>query len=146
MPTVLAWFGRSVVRAKVAVVAAYAVLVPISAAYGAGVLKELQPGGFRDPAAESSRAADLSRSFVAGDLVVLYTAKPSPGPGTADDVVAWDSVVPALARVEAESGGGAGGELLLHGRAVVVVARPHPHRRARHAQGPGHREGQGGRD
>ncbi len=99
----LSTIGRLVIRAKFAVIAAYALVVPLAAAYGAGVLHELQPGGFRDPSAESSIAAKLSRKFVAGDLVVLYTAKPGPdGPGTVDDVAAWSSVVPALARAEAD--------------------------------------------
>src|SRR6185436_5926772 len=92
-------------RWRYAVVAAYVVLVPIAAVFGAGVLRELQPGGFRDPSAESTIAAEVSRKFVAGDLVVLYTAKPSSagGPGTVDDVAAYNTVVPALANVEADA-------------------------------------------
>ena len=96
----LALFARGIIRARVAVVVAYAVLVPLLALYGAGVLRELQPGGFRDPDAESTRAAALARAFVAGDLVVLYTAHT----GTVDDVEAYAALIPALARAEAAPG------------------------------------------
>ena len=95
----LAWFARFIIRARVGVVVAYALIVPAAAYYGAGVLQELEPGGFRDPGAESSIAAELSRHFVAGDLVVLYTAQHT----TVDDVEAYAALVPALARVEADA-------------------------------------------
>jgi RND superfamily putative drug exporter len=98
---VLSSFGRWIVSARAFVVAAYAIVVPIAALYGADVLRELQPGGFRDPNAESTLAAQMTRQFVAGDLVVLYSAKPASNLAV-DDVEAYANVVPALARVEAD--------------------------------------------
>ncbi|HEY4220806.1 MAG TPA: MMPL family transporter [Myxococcota bacterium] len=97
---VLAAVAQGIVRARVLVVALFAVLAPGAALYGANVLNELQPGGFRDPAAESSLVSNLTRAFTAGDLVVLYTAHKDPG--TVDDVVAYDNIVPALANVAAD--------------------------------------------
>jgi trehalose monomycolate/heme transporter len=103
---VLAFLARLLVRARVGVVAAYAVLIPLCALFGAGVLQKLQPGGFRDPNAESTKVAERGRAFVSGDLLVVYVAKPGASPGggggtnTVDDVEGYAALVPALARVE----------------------------------------------
>lgn len=98
----LALLARWVLRAKVGVVVAYAVLVPLAALYGMGVLEELQPGGFRDPEAESTQVADASRRFLAGDLVVLYSLPAGSKAGTVDDIEAFTSLVTALSRAEAD--------------------------------------------
>jgi RND superfamily putative drug exporter len=98
---VLVLLARAVIRARIAVVVAFAILVPIAALFGAGVLRELQPGGFRDPHAESSIVADVTRRFVAGDLVVLYSLPPGSSAGTVDDVEAYATLADALTRAEA---------------------------------------------
>lgn len=81
---------------------AFAVLVPVAALFGAGVLRELQPGGFRDPEAESSIVADMTRRFVAGDLVVLYSLQPGNSAGTVDDIEGFAALAEALTRAEAD--------------------------------------------
>jgi RND superfamily putative drug exporter len=96
----LGLLARQVLRARVGVVVAFAVVVPLAALYGAGVLHELQPGGFRDPDAESTVVAELSRRFVAGDLVVLFSLPPGSPAGTVDDIEAFSSLVTALSRAE----------------------------------------------
>jgi uncharacterized membrane protein YdfJ with MMPL/SSD domain len=93
-------------RAKVAVVAAFALLVPLAAFYGAGVLEELQPGGFRDPSAESSIVADITRRFVAGDLVVVYSLKRGANGEagtTVDDIEPYSALVTAFANAERDA-------------------------------------------
>lgn len=92
----MAWLARLIVRLRHGVVAAYAVVAVLCATFGAGVLGELKPGGFRDPAAESTIVAERSRHFVSGDLVVVYRAHS----GTVDDVDGWTALVPALTRAE----------------------------------------------
>ncbi len=92
----MAWLARLIVRLRYVVVAGYAVVAVVCASFGAGVLAELKPGGFRDPGAESTIAAERARHFVSGDLVVVYRAKS----GTVDDVEGWAALVPALARAE----------------------------------------------
>lgn len=95
--------ARWVVRARLGVVVAYGVLIPLAAWFGAGVLSDLQPGGFRDPNAESTLVADASRRFVAGDLVVLYSLRPDSAAGTVDDIEAYSALIEALTRVERDA-------------------------------------------
>ncbi len=90
------------IRAKVAVVASFALFVPLAAWYGAGVLEELQPGGFRDPNAESSIVADITRRFVAGDLVVVYSLNASSDGTTVDDIEPYTALVTALTLAESD--------------------------------------------
>lgn len=93
-------------RAKVAVVSAFALFVPLAAWYGAGVLQELQPGGFRDPNAESSIVADITRKFVAGDLVVVYSltgADAGTTSSTVDDIEPYSALVTALTNAERDA-------------------------------------------
>src|SRR3990167_2040696 len=92
----MAWLARLIVRLRHGVVAAYAVIAVVCATFGAGVLGELKPGGFRDPSAESTIVAERSRHFVSGDLVVVYRANS----GTVDDIEGWAGLVPALTRAE----------------------------------------------
>ena len=94
----MAWLARVIVRLRHGVVALYAVVAILCAAYGAGVLSELKPGGFRDPHAESTLVFERGRHFVSGDLVLVYQAQS----GTVDDVEGWAALVPALARAEAD--------------------------------------------
>lgn len=92
----MAWLARLIVRLRYVVVAVYALIAVVCASFGAGVLAELKPGGFRDPTAESTIAAERARHFTSGDLVVIYRAIS----GTVDDVEGWAALVPALTRAE----------------------------------------------
>ncbi|MET8833674.1 MMPL family transporter [Micromonospora sp. NPDC004540] len=72
-----AWWGRVVVRARWAVLAAAAALVVVGSTWGAGVFGELTGGGFEDPASESSRTAqrvtaELGRQ--GADVIVLWSS------------------------------------------------------------------------
>ncbi|MEV4478741.1 MMPL family transporter [Micromonospora coxensis] len=72
-----AWWGRVVVRARWAVLAAAAVLMAVGATWGAGVFGELTGGGFDDPASESSRAAERATAELGrqgADVIVLWSS------------------------------------------------------------------------
>jgi trehalose monomycolate/heme transporter len=98
----LALLARWILRAKLGVIAAYTVVVPLLGLYGMGVLGELQPGGFRDPAAESTRASEAARRFIAGDLLVLFSLPPDSPAGTVDDIEAFTALLTAVTRAEAD--------------------------------------------
>ncbi|SCG57980.1 MMPL family transporter [Micromonospora halophytica] len=71
------WWGRVVVRARWAVLAAAAVLMTVGATWGAGVFGELTGGGFDDPASESSRAAERVTAELGrqgADVIVLWSS------------------------------------------------------------------------
>jgi len=72
-----AWWGRTVVRLRWAVLGAAAVLVVVGVTWGAGVFGKLTGGGFDDPASESTKArdriiAELGNQDV--DVLVLYSS------------------------------------------------------------------------
>jgi RND superfamily putative drug exporter len=70
--------GRFLLRRRWAVLAATLVAVVVAGAVGGSAITRLKSGGFDDPAAESTRAAEVLRDqFGTGDpnLVLLVTAK-----------------------------------------------------------------------
>ncbi|MGH9012767.1 MAG: MMPL family transporter [Acidimicrobiia bacterium] len=70
--------GRFAVRRRKAVLAGTATFVVLAAVFGGGVADRLVSGGFEDPDAESTRAADaVEREFGEQDpdLILLVTAK-----------------------------------------------------------------------
>ena len=70
--------GRFLLRRRWAVLAATLVAVVVSGVVGGSAITRLKSGGFDDPAAESTRAAEVLRDqFGTGDpnLVLLVTAK-----------------------------------------------------------------------
>ncbi|HTE67248.1 MAG TPA: MMPL family transporter, partial [Actinomycetes bacterium] len=70
--------GKFLVRRRWAVLAATLVAVVLAGAYGGSAITRLKSGGFDDPAAESTRAAETLRDdFGIGDpnLILLVTAK-----------------------------------------------------------------------
>lgn len=72
-----AWWGRVVVRARWAVLAAAVALVVIGGTWGAGVFGELTGGGFDDPASETSRAAERITAELGrqgADVIVLWSS------------------------------------------------------------------------
>ncbi|MGB2571275.1 MMPL family transporter [Micromonospora citrea] len=72
-----AWWGRVVVRARWAVLAAAAVLMVVGTTWGVGVFGELTGGGFDDPASESSRAAQRATAELGrqgADVIVLWSS------------------------------------------------------------------------
>ena len=77
--------GRFLLRRRWAVLAATLAAVVVAGVFGGGAVARLKSGGFEDPAAESTRAAQVLRDdFGVGDpnLVLLVTAK---GGGDVDD-------------------------------------------------------------
>ncbi|WP_434743231.1 MMPL family transporter [Micromonospora sp. SH-82] len=73
-----AWWGRVVVRARWAVLAAAVALVVLGSTWGVGVFGQLSGGGFDDPASESSRAAERIATELGpqgADLIVLWSAR-----------------------------------------------------------------------
>src|SRR5215217_1668860 len=70
--------GRFLLRRRWAVLAATLVAVVVAGVFGGGAVARLKSGGFEDPAAESTRAAQVLRDdFGVGEpnLVLLVTAK-----------------------------------------------------------------------
>ena len=70
--------GRFLLRRRWAVLAATLIVVVMAGVFGGGAVARLKSGGFEDPAAESTRAAEVLREeFGVGDpnLVLLVTAK-----------------------------------------------------------------------
>src|SRR5919106_1124929 len=70
--------GRFLVRRRWAVLAATLVAVVLAGAFGGGAITRLKSGGFEDPEAESTRAAEvLEEEFGVGNpnLVLLVTAR-----------------------------------------------------------------------
>ncbi len=93
--------ARLAVRFRVSVCAVALALFPLAIFVGRDVFQKLRPGGFSDPAAESSIARDLlEKQLGTGgvDLVALYTARE----GSVEDPEAWGAVLAALARAEKE--------------------------------------------
>src|SRR5215217_2767685 len=88
--------GRFLLRRRWAVLAATLAAVVVAGVFGGGAVARLKSGGFEDPAAESTRAAQVLRDdFGVGDpnLVLLVTAKG----GDVDDPAAA-TAGPALTR------------------------------------------------
>jgi RND superfamily putative drug exporter len=80
----LVWLARFLIRRRVPVLAAALAALVLAGAFGAGAVSKLKTGGFQDPAAESTRAAEALRdTFHTGEpnLVLLVTART----GTVDD-------------------------------------------------------------
>ena len=72
-----AWWGRTLVRLRWAVLAAALVLIAVGTTWGTGVFGSLTGGGFEDPASESSRireriVAEFGNQDI--DLLVLYSS------------------------------------------------------------------------
>ena len=72
-----AWWGRTLVRLRWAVLAAALVLIAVGTTWGTGVFGSLTGGGFEDPASESSRIreriiAEFGNQDI--DLLVLYSS------------------------------------------------------------------------
>ncbi|MBM4281866.1 MAG: MMPL family transporter, partial [Deltaproteobacteria bacterium] len=92
-------FGRFAFRHRVAIVAVYALLIPLGAWFSRGVLPMLRAGGFDDPSAESWRVRGLmveQMKIGSGDVVAIYTV----ASGTVDDVEVLAAVLPALEAVK----------------------------------------------
>jgi uncharacterized membrane protein YdfJ with MMPL/SSD domain len=88
-------FGRFAFRHRMAIVVAYAVLVPVGAWSSRGVLPMLRAGGFEDPSAESWRVRSIlvdEMKIGSGDVVAIYSVDS----GTVDDVEVLSAVLPAL--------------------------------------------------
>ncbi|MEV4182301.1 MMPL family transporter [Streptosporangium canum] len=69
-------FGRTVYRARWSVLALGAVFAVVAGYFGLGLFGRMTDGGFDDPGAESTSAAQWSRQWFGGsspDVVVLYT-------------------------------------------------------------------------
>lgn len=72
-----AWWGRTVVRLRWAVLAAALVLVALGVTWGTGVFGVVTGSGFDDPASESSRAAERITAEFGNrnaDVLVLYSS------------------------------------------------------------------------
>jgi uncharacterized membrane protein YdfJ with MMPL/SSD domain len=86
--------GRFAFRRRVAIVALYAVLVPLWVFFARGVMPLLRSGGFEDPTAESWQVRDVLTSELGlgnPDLVVIYSVTT----GTIDDVEVLNAILPA---------------------------------------------------
>ncbi|MDG4817945.1 MMPL family transporter [Micromonospora sp. WMMD956] len=71
------WWGRAVVRARWAVLAAAVALMALGATWGTGVFGQLSGGGFADPASESSRTAERITAELGrqgADVIVLWSS------------------------------------------------------------------------
>jgi uncharacterized membrane protein YdfJ with MMPL/SSD domain len=93
-----AWWGRTVVRWRWAVLAAGLVLVTVGVTWGTGVFGALTGGGFDDPGSESVRAHDRIAAELGSqdiDLLVLYSRPDA----TVDQPAFRDPVTAAVARV-----------------------------------------------
>ena len=93
-----AWWGRVVVRARWAVLAAALVLVGVGATWGTGVFGALIGGGFDDPDMESSRIEQQITEQLGNqgaDLIVLYSSETH----TVDEPAFRDPVTATLARL-----------------------------------------------
>jgi RND superfamily putative drug exporter len=97
----LAWLARFLIRRKVPVLAAALAALVLAGAFGAGAIGKLKTGGFQDPAAESTRAAEALRdTFHTGEpnLVLLVTART----GTVDDAAVTAAGLDVTRRLAAE--------------------------------------------
>src|SRR5512133_3045541 len=93
--------GRFLLRRRWAVLAATLAVVVVAAVFGGNAVTRLKSGGFEDPAAESTRAAQVLRDdFGVGDpnLVLLVTAKG----GDVDDPAAAAAGTALTRRLAAE--------------------------------------------
>jgi RND superfamily putative drug exporter len=97
----LAWLARFLIRRKVPVLAAALAALVLAGVFGAGAVSKLKTGGFQDPAAESTRAAEALRDpFHTGEpnLVLLVTART----GTVDDAAVAAAGMQVTRRLAAE--------------------------------------------
>src|SRR5512133_4388948 len=95
--------GRFLVRRRWAVLAATLAALVVAGVFGGGAVARLKSGGFEDPAAESTRAAQVLRDdFGVGDpnLVLLVTAKG----GDVDDPAAAAAGTALTRRLAGEPG------------------------------------------
>src|SRR5512132_1456355 len=95
--------GRFLLRRRWAVLAATLAVVVVAAVFGGNAVTRLKSGGFEDPAAESTRAAQVLRDdFGVGDpnLVLLVTAKG----GDVDDPAAAAAGTALTRRLAGEPG------------------------------------------
>jgi RND superfamily putative drug exporter len=93
-------FGR-VARLAIAaprrVVACAAALLVCAAIFGVGVTSRLSAGGFEDPHAESSQAAELlTAKFRRGDLQMLFTVTAAKGVDSAEAITVGKNLVATL--------------------------------------------------
>jgi trehalose monomycolate/heme transporter len=91
-----AWWGRTVVRVRWAVIIAGLALVVVGATWGTGVFGAMTNGGFEDPDSESTRAAqrivtEIGRQDV--DVIALYSSTTR----TVDDPDFRDAVTATVA-------------------------------------------------
>ncbi len=87
--------GHLTYRRRVAIVALYALLVPVLAYFSVGVLPLLRSGGFEDPTAESWQTRDILTGEMGlgnADLVVIFSIDS----GTVEDVEVISAVFPLL--------------------------------------------------
>jgi RND superfamily putative drug exporter len=87
--------GHLTYRRRVAIVAIYALLLPILGYFSIGVLPLLRSGGFEDPTAESWQTRDVLTAEMGlgnADLVVILSVDS----GTVDDVEVISAVFPLL--------------------------------------------------
>jgi len=95
--------GRFAVRRRWGIVAAYALLLPVTVWLGGPVLGRLRAGGFEDPGAESWRVrTELVRELGVGvtDVIALYSGKT----GSVDDPAMRTGVLAAIEKVEQQPG------------------------------------------
>jgi trehalose monomycolate/heme transporter len=91
--------ARFVFRNRVAILVAYAALLPVLIWLSTGAFKVLRGGGFEVPGSESYevfRTMEREMNVGGADILALWTA-PS---GTVDDIEAYSAALEALARVE----------------------------------------------
>ncbi|GAA1030700.1 MMPL family transporter [Virgisporangium ochraceum] len=93
-----AWWGRTVVRARWAVLVAGVLLALVGGVWGTGVFGTVKGAGFDDPASESSRARERIAAEVgqrATDIVVIWSSETA----TVDDPAFRRAVTDAVDRV-----------------------------------------------
>jgi RND superfamily putative drug exporter len=93
-----AWWGRTVVRARWAVLVAGLLLALVGGVWGTGVFGEMKGAGFDDPASESSRAQQRITAEVGqrpNDIVVIWSSESA----TVDDPAFRQAVLDAIGRV-----------------------------------------------
>ncbi len=95
--------GRFTYRYRLAILAAYAILILPLVWLGAPVFEKLRAGGFEDPTSESwavYQALENNIKVGGPDLMALYTAPT----GTVDDIEAYAAAIEAITRVEQDPG------------------------------------------
>ena len=98
--------AQVIIRHRIAVLAIYALLVPVAALMAGSVLPMLKAGGFEDPGRESWQTFEvLQREFGGGtgDVIALYKTET----GTVNDVGVMAGILGVTSRLEEEAGVGA---------------------------------------